>query len=145
MKKSKMLKVASILIIIFSALQIALSIVDWVSVFQQVLQSEQFQMTDEYLAMILMNTVLFMVIAVYQLIVGILGIVSFDKPEKGYRCFVLGIITMVLVLAKALRYGFPRSLTSLAEVIWGMFLFMVFSILYTVGSYQLMQMQRRDA
>lgn len=89
MKGSKFLKVTGILMIVFGALALILSIVAAIGLAALVaLDLNTWQYT---LAVILM-----LVSSIFELIAGIVGVKNCNKPEKAGTCMVWGIIVIAL-------------------------------------------------
>ena len=124
MKGSKFLKVTGILMIIFGALALILSIVAAIGLAALVaLELNTWQYT---LAVILM-----LVGSIFELIAGIVGVKNCNKPEKAGTCMVWGIIVIALsVLSNVLTLvGNPDNF-SIVNLLTGL----VIPVLYLIGA-----------
>lgn len=124
MKGSKFLKVTGILMIVFGALALILSIVAAIGLAALVaLDLNTWQYT---LAVILM-----LVGSVFELIAGIVGVKNCKKPEKAGTCMVWGIIVIALsVLSNVLTLvGNPDNF-SIVNLLTGL----VIPVLYLIGA-----------
>lgn len=124
MKGSKFLKVTGILMIIFGALALILSIVAAIGLAALVaLDLNTWQYT---LAVILM-----LVGSIFELIAGIVGVKNCNKPEKAGTCMVWGIIVIALsVLSNVLTLvGNPDNF-SIVNLLTGL----VIPVLYLIGA-----------
>ena len=124
MKGSKFLKVTGILMIVFGALALILSIVAAIGLAALVaLDLNTWQYT---LAVILM-----LVGSVFELIAGIVGVKNCNKPEKAGTCMVWGIIVIALsVLSNVLTLvGNPDNF-SIVNLLTGL----VIPVLYLIGA-----------
>lgn len=124
MKGSKFLKVTGILMIIFGALALILSIVAAIGLAALVaLDLNTWQYT---LAVILM-----LVGSIFELIAGIVGVKNCTKPEKAGTCMVWGIIVIALsVLSNVLTLvGNPDNF-SIVNLLTGL----VIPVLYLIGA-----------
>ena len=124
MKGSKFLKVTGILMIVFGALALILSIVAAIGlVALAALDLNTWQYT---LAVILM-----LVGSIFELIAGIVGVKNCNKPEKAGTCMVWGIIVIALsVLSNVLTLvGNPDNF-SIVNLLTGL----VIPVLYLIGA-----------
>lgn len=124
MKGSKFLKVTGILMIVFGALALILSIVAAIGLAALVaLDLNTWQYT---LAVILM-----LVGSIFELIAGIVGVKNCTKPEKAGTCMVWGIIVIALsVLSDVLTLvGNPDNF-SIVSLLTGL----VIPVLYLIGA-----------
>ena len=124
MKGSKFLKVTGILMIIFGALALILSIVAAIGLAALVaLDLNTWQYT---LAVILM-----LVGSIFEMIAGIVGVKNCNKPEKAGTCMVWGIIVIALsVLSNVLTLvGNPDNF-SIVNLLTGL----VIPVLYLIGA-----------
>ncbi|MGN0781144.1 MAG: hypothetical protein ACI4N5_05660 [Christensenellales bacterium] len=124
MKGSKFLKVTGILMIVFGALALILSIVAAIGLAALVaLDLNTWQYT---LAVILM-----LVGSIFELIAGIVGVKNCTKPEKAGTCMVWGIIVIALsVLSDVLTLvGNPDNF-SIVNLLTGL----VIPVLYLIGA-----------
>ena len=124
MKGSKFLKVTGILIIVFGALALILSIVAAIGLAALVaLELNTWQYTA---AVILM-----LVGSIFELIAGIVGVKNCNKPEKAGTCMVWGIIVIALsVLSNVLTLvGNPDNF-SIVNLLTGL----VIPVLYLIGA-----------
>lgn len=124
MKGSKFLKVTGILMIVFGALALILSIVAAIGLAALVaLELNTWQYT---LAVILM-----LVGSIFELIAGIVGVKNCNKPEKAGTCMVWGIIVIALsVLSNVLTLvGNPDNF-SIVNLLTGL----VIPVLYLIGA-----------
>lgn len=124
MKGSKFLKVTGILMIVFGALALILSIVAAIGLAALVaLDLNTWQYT---LAVILM-----LVGSIFELIAGIVGVKNCTKPEKAGTCMVWGIIVIALsVLSNVLTLvGNPDNF-SIVNLLTGL----VIPVLYLIGA-----------
>jgi len=124
MKGSKFLKVTGILMIIFGALALILSIVAAIGLAALVtLELNTWQYTA---AVILM-----LVGSIFELIAGIVGVKNCNKPEKAGTCMVWGIIVIALsVLSNVLTLvGNPDNF-SIVNLLTGL----VIPVLYLIGA-----------
>ena len=124
MKGSKFLKVTGILMIVFGALALILSIVAAIGLAALVaLELNTWQYTA---AVILM-----LVGSIFELIAGIVGVKNCNKPEKAGTCMVWGIIVIALsVLSNVLTLvGNPDNF-SIVNLLKGL----VIPVLYLIGA-----------
>ena len=124
MKGSKFLKVTGILMIVFGALALILSIVAAIGLAALVaLELNTWQCTA---AVILM-----LVGSIFEMIAGIVGVKNCNKPEKAGTCMVWGIIVIALsVLSNVLTLvGNPDNF-SIVNLLTGL----VIPVLYLIGA-----------
>lgn len=124
MKGSKFLKVTGILMIVFGALALILSIVAAIGLAALVaLELNTWQYT---VAVILM-----LVGSIFEMIAGIVGVKNCNKPEKAGTCMVWGIIVIALsVLSNVLTLvGNPDNF-SIVNLLTGL----VIPVLYLIGA-----------
>lgn len=124
MKGSKFLKVTGILMIIFGALALILSIVAAIGL--AALAALDLNTWQYTLAVILM-----LVGSIFELIAGIVGVKNCNKPEKAGTCMVWGIIVIALsVLSNVLTLvGNPDNF-SIVNLLTGL----VIPVLYLIGA-----------
>ena len=124
MKGSKFLKVTGILMIIFGALALILSIVAAIGL--ATLAALDLN-TWEYTAAV----ILMLVGSIFELIAGIVGVKNCNKPEKAGTCMVWGIIVIALsVLSNVLTLvGNPDNF-SIVNLLTGL----VIPVLYLIGA-----------
>ena len=124
MKGSKFFKVTGILMIIFGALALILSIVAAIGL--AALASLDLNTWQYTLAVILM-----LVGSIFELIAGIVGVKNCNKPEKAGTCMVWGIIVIALsVLSNVLTLvGNPDNF-SIVNLLTGL----VIPVLYLIGA-----------
>lgn len=124
MKGSKFLKVTGILMIIFGALALILSIVAAIGL--AALASLDLN-TWQYTAAV----ILMLVGSIFELIAGIVGVKNCNKPEKAGTCMVWGIIVIALsVLSNVLTLvGNPDNF-SIVNLLTGL----VIPVLYLIGA-----------
>lgn len=140
MKQSKMLQVSGILIIIYAGILLLLSLI-------LIFGGAAIASSSYDLAALGAGTgfaggavafVGFLILpaGVFNLVMGILGVATWKKPEKSTRCFVFGIIAIVfnaigLIIVTVSGSGFSSIVISLG--------LMALAILYTVGANKLKQ------
>ena len=124
MKGSKFLKVTGILMIIFGALAMILSIVAAIGLAALVALDLN---TWQYTAAV----ILMLVGSIFELIAGIVGVKNCNKPEKAGTCMVWGIIVIALsVLSNVLTLvGNPDNF-SIVNLLTGL----VIPVLYLIGA-----------
>ena len=124
MKGSKFLKVTGILMIIFGALALILSIVAAIGLAALVAMELN---TWQYTAAV----ILMLVGSIFELIAGIVGVKNCNKPEKAGTCMVWGIIVIALsVLSNVLTLvGNPDNF-SIVNLLTGL----VIPVLYLIGA-----------
>ena len=124
MKGSKFLKVTGILMIVFGALALILSIVAAIGL--AALAALDLNTWQYTLAVILM-----LVSSIFELIAGIVGVKNCNKPEKAGTCMVWGIIVIALsVLSDVLTLvGNPDNF-SIVSLLTGL----VIPVLYLIGA-----------
>lgn len=124
MKGSKFLKVTGILMIVFGALALILSIVAAIGL--AALAALDLNTWQYTLAVILM-----LVSSIFELIAGIVGVKNCNKPEKAGTCMVWGIIVIALsVLSNVLTLvGNPDNF-SIVTLLTGL----VIPVLYLIGA-----------
>ncbi|MDY5693708.1 MAG: hypothetical protein SPK73_02825 [Eubacteriales bacterium] len=124
MKGSKFLKVTGILMIIFGALALILSIVAAIGLAALVALDLN---TWQYTAAV----ILMLVGSIFELIAGIVGVKNCNKPEKAGTCMVWGIIVIALsVLSNVLTLvGNPDNF-SIVNLLTGL----VIPVLYLIGA-----------
>lgn len=124
MKGSKFLKVTGILMIVFGALALILSIVAAIGL--AALAALDLNTWQYTLAVILM-----LVGSIFELIAGIVGVKNCNKPEKAGTCMVWGIIVIALsVLSDVLTLvGNPDNF-SIVSLLTGL----VIPVLYLIGA-----------
>lgn len=124
MKGSKFLKVTGILMIIFGALALILSIVAAIGLAALVALDLN---TWQYTAAV----ILMLVGSIFEMIAGIVGVKNCNKPEKAGTCMVWGIIVIALsVLSNVLTLvGNPDNF-SIVNLLTGL----VIPVLYLIGA-----------
>ena len=124
MKGSKFLKVTGILMIVFGALALILSIVAAIGL--AALAALDLNTWQYTLAVILM-----LVGSIFEMIAGIVGVKNCNKPEKAGTCMVWGIIVIALsVLSNVLTLvGNPDNF-SIVNLLTGL----VIPVLYLIGA-----------
>ncbi|MBS7335716.1 MAG: hypothetical protein KIG48_05970 [Eubacteriales bacterium] len=124
MKGSKFLKVTGILMIVFGALALILSIVAAIGLAALVALDLN---TWQYTAAV----ILMLVGSIFELIAGIVGVKNCNKPEKAGTCMVWGIIVIALsVLSNVLTLvGNPDNF-SIVNLLTGL----VIPVLYLIGA-----------
>ena len=124
MKGSKFLKVTGILMIVFGALALILSIVAAIGL--AALAALDLNTWQYTLAVILM-----LVGSIFEMIAGIVGVKNCNKPEKAGTCMVWGIIVIALsVLSNVLTLvGNPDNF-SIVNLLTGL----VIPVLYLRGA-----------
>lgn len=124
MKGSKFLKVTGILMIVFGALALILSIVAAIGL--AALAALDLNTWQYTLAVILM-----LVGSIFELIAGIVGVKNCTKPEKAGTCMVWGIIVIAIsVLSDVLTLvGNPDNF-SIVSLLTGL----VIPVLYLIGA-----------
>ncbi|MCI6980297.1 MAG: hypothetical protein MR918_07020 [Clostridiales bacterium] len=124
MKGSKFLKVTGILMIIFGALALILSIVAAIGL--ATLAALDLN-TWQYTAAV----ILMLVGSIFEMIAGIVGVKNCNKPEKAGTCMVWGIIVIALsVLSNVLTLvGNPDNF-SIVNLLTGL----VIPVLYLIGA-----------
>ena len=131
-KSSKLLRVASILMIIFAILGAILVVI--AAVATGVLAG--FDSTGAIIAMVIVGLIIGVIGSIIQLIAGIIGVKNFDKPEKAQKCIVFGIIVVVLALVDVVLSVVGSGQFGVAQVssiIFGM----AIPVLYLIGAFQL--------
>lgn len=136
-RKSTMLKVTSILLIIFASIEIMISITGIGISAYLPSESELAQMSGADLVESLEGIITLLIMGVYQLVMGIIGILSFEKREKANQCFGMGILIAGFVVANTFLKGLPSDSYRMGRVLFGMCLRAALPILYAVGAYQL--------
>ncbi|MEG0829916.1 MAG: hypothetical protein RSD88_05425 [Anaerovoracaceae bacterium] len=96
MKGRKYLKVVGILLIIFSAISVVVSLFGMLGGGVLAVAGEDDAAIGGGVLIAIFGIAL--ILAAFQLIVGIIGVKGCDKPEKAGLCFKLGIVLVVLVL-----------------------------------------------
>ena len=128
-KKAKgagFLKVTGILMIIFGALSIIVSIIAAIGVAALLLISDgAVSSTLLYTAVTLL-----IVSAVAELVAGIIGVVNCKKPEKAGTCIAWGIIVAVFCVAGTILQSVGGGSFSVFSLISGL----VLPILYIIGA-----------
>lgn len=124
MKGSKFLKVTGILMIVFGALALILSIVAAIGLAALVALDLN---TWQYTAAV----ILMLVGSIFEMIAGIVGVKNCNKPEKAGTCMVWGIIVIALsVLSNVLTLvGNPDNF-SIVNLLTGL----VIPVLYLIGA-----------
>ena len=124
MKGSKFLKVTGILMIVFGALALILSIVAAIGLAALVAMELN---TWQYTAAV----ILMLVGSIFEMIAGIVGVKNCNKPEKAGTCMVWGIIVIALsVLSNVLTLvGNPDNF-SIVNLLTGL----VIPVLYLIGA-----------
>ena len=124
MKGSKFLKVTGILMIIFGALALILSIVAAIGLAALVALEVN---TWQYTAAV----ILMLVGSIFEMLAGIVGVKNCNKPEKAGTCMVWGIIVIALsVLSNVLTLvGNPDNF-SIVNLLTGL----VIPVLYLIGA-----------
>lgn len=141
MRKSTTLKVTGILLIIFSSVRMLFDIAGLVGTTYILSSPETAQIAGVNTVLTTISVAAAAIIDVYQLAIGILGILSCDKPRRGNLCFTLGILAIVLIIVRTFLGGIPRGAVSTVMVLLGMISGLVLPILYSVGAYQLKKIQ----
>lgn len=124
MKGSKFLKVTGILMIVFGALALILSIVAAIGLAALVTLDLN---TWQYTAAV----ILMLVGSIFELIAGIVGVKNCNKPEKAGTCMVWGIIVIALsVLSNVLTLAGNPDNFSIVNLLTGL----VIPVLYLIGA-----------
>ena len=135
---SKLLKVTGILMIIFGSLAIIFGII---GVFSMAVIAEGAALLGIDPAtlntgLLMLSSIIALVAAVVQLIAGIIGVKSFNKPEKATVCIVFGVLISALtILGFLLEMGGGLNFGGMNLV--GLFIGLVIPVLYLIGAFQL--------
>ena len=136
-KKSTLLKVSGILMIIFAAILIVIYIIGLLGA--GFLASVAAEIGDAgaimYTGVAMIAIIVLLIGAVIQLIAGILGVKNHNKPEKATVCIVFGVIIVVAALAGLIMdiSGGPFGVTQVLMIIGQL----VLPVLYLLGAFQL--------
>jgi len=135
---SKLLKVTGILMIIFGSFAIIFGII---GVFSMAVIEEGAVLLGIDPAtlntgVLMFSSILAVVAAVVQLIAGIIGVKSFDKPEKATVCIVFGVLIALLVVL-AFILEMLGGLNFGAMNVVSLFIGLVIPVLYLLGAFKL--------
>ena len=135
MKGSKLLQVVSIILTVIASIGTLISLLALVGGGALLGTSTAIDGIDGALVggIVLIASIILLIVCVFELIMGILGIKNCKNPAKAQTCFVLGIIVLVLQCISLVT-----SLTSGSFSITSLFGF-ILPALYTYGAYQLKQ------
>jgi hypothetical protein len=132
-----MLKVTGILLIIFSGLGILGSLA---AIGGGAYVASEYSSSTVALAgggVVIIAGIIMLALSAFQLVMGILGVMTWDKPHKANRCFVMGIISLVLS-AISLIFSLMAGNLSGTTLISAPISF-VLPVLYTLGAHKLKQ------
>lgn len=123
---SKFLKVTGILMIIFGAISIVVSIIALMGL--GVLEA-----LGAPMGLLWASGIIAFVGSVAQLVAGIIGVVNCDKPEKANSCIVWGIaVAAMSIIANVFTLiGYPQNF-SFVSVISGLLI----PVLYLIGAFK---------
>ncbi|MDD5796018.1 MAG: hypothetical protein PUD24_03685 [Oscillospiraceae bacterium] len=123
---SKFLKVTGILMIIFGAISIVVSIIALMGL--GVLEA-----LGAPMGLLWASGIIALVGSVAQLVAGIIGVVNCDKPEKANSCIVWGIaVAAMSIIANVFTLiGYPQNF-SFVSVISGLLI----PVLYLIGAFK---------
>ena len=132
MQGSKFLKVTGILMIIFGALALVLSIISLAGLGMIAALAESIGGVVP-MGLLTVSAILGLVGAVAELIAGIVGVKNWNKPEKAGTCIIWGIIVLALcIISNVLTLvGYPDNFNVL-NLLTGL----VIPVLYLIGGFQ---------
>ena len=132
MQGSKFLKVTGILMIIFGALALVLSIISLAGLGMIAALAESIGEVVP-MGLLTVSAILGLVGAVAELIAGIVGVKNWNKPEKAGTCIIWGIIVLALcIISNVLTLvGYPDNFNVL-NLLTGL----VIPVLYLIGGFQ---------
>ena len=123
---SKFLKVTGILMIIFGAIALVVSII-------ALLGLGMLEALGAPMGLLWASGIIALVGSVAQLVAGIIGVVNCDKPEKANSCIVWGIaVAAMSIIANVFTLiGYPQNF-SFVSVISGLLI----PVLYLIGAFK---------
>ena len=124
-----LLKVSSILFIIFGAISLLMGLLALVGAISGgVINGVEIQ-TGASAGAILFSALTVIVLAALNLIAGIIGVKNCDKPEKAQTCFILGALLIAVVLVNAIISAVG------GQLIWyNVVIGLVLPIIYLMGA-----------
>lgn len=125
-KSNTLLKVASILMIIFGGLGIILGIIAVVGASALSLLSEG------ETALLIWGSVAYLLSSIVSLIAGIIGVKNAAKPEKAQTCIIFGIITALFAVLGSIMTVVGGGKFNVLGLSTGL----VLPVLYLVGAFQ---------
>ncbi len=129
MEGSKLLKIVSILMIVFGAISLILDIVAIAgAAWAFALAAELGISVGGYIFAI----ILLIVATIIQIVAGILGVMNWNKPAKAQTCFIIGIICIALTVI-----GNIIAVASYEANVFTLISGLVIPILYVVGALDL--------
>ena len=139
-KSSKLLKVTSILMIIFGSLALLLGIFALIGALAIMggalgLGTDGAQLVGE---LILVAAVVALIGAIIQFVAGIVGVKNYNKPEKANVCVVFAVLVALVTVASTVfnAIGGDFGTTQIISLLIGL----VIPVLYMVGALQLKKM-----
>lgn len=139
-KGAKFLKVTGILMIVFGAIAIVVSIITLLGIGALNAISNEFGVTSEVakdLTMLYIAGFIALLSSVIELIAGIMGVINAEKPEKAKTCMIWGILVAVMCVVGCILTvvgGEPFPFFSLVSGL-------VIPVLYIIGAYKNQQNQ----
>ena len=124
-----LLKVSSILLIIFGGLGLLLGALTLAGYFTPGVVEVVAAQTGLSAGILLINAIAVVVLAVLNIVAGILGVKNCDKVEKAQTCFTVGIILILLVIVEAAIAAVSGGLKWYSIVIG-----LVLPVLYLMGA-----------
>ena len=131
-KSSKLLKIASILMIIGAILTVIVAVV--LAVIGGILAGAGG--TATIVVLVVIGLIIGIIGSIIQLIAGITGVKNFNKPEKAKTCIIFGVIVLVLSLADVIFSAAGSGefgVNQVTSIISGLLI----PVLYLVGALQL--------
>lgn len=137
MQGSKFLKVTGILMIIFGAIALVLSIIGIAGI-GMVASLATALGEDISVGLLTVSCILSLLGAVAELVAGIVGIKNWANPKKAGTCIVWGIIVIAFCLLSNILtlVGYPENF-NFVNVVTGL----VIPVLYLVGGFQTKKLQ----
>lgn len=137
-KSCKLLKVVSILMIIFGSIALLVSLLA-VAGAGVIAAGAAGVATDAAAAaagLIMAAAVIMLVASVIQFVAGIVGVKNHNKPEKATICIVFGILVLIVYIVStviSIVSGDPGALSIVISIISGL----IMPVLYLLGAFKL--------
>lgn len=132
MQGSKFLKVTGILMIIFGAIALIVSIIALAGL--GLVASVAAAMEEEIsMGLLTVSAILALVGAIVEFVAGIIGVKNWAKPEKAGVCITWGIIVVALCIVSNVMtlIGYPENFSAFSLVTG-----LVIPVLYLIGGFQ---------
>ena len=137
MKQSKLLKIMGIIMTIFGFLS-TLSNIFSVALVMLSSKSELNSMYTSYTNMYI-SSIFAIALSIILTIIGIMGTINYNKPEKAKICIIAGLIHVILLTISNIFTIFATNGSLTAIIVFSIISYII-PILYLVGAFQLKKM-----